>query len=363
MIISPTLSKYIAKQFIINTAIVFTVIAFIVVMLDFVELMRRSADSDISMTTIFQLSLLKLPYTTQQIIPFNILIGSILTFSKLSKNYELIVARAAGISAWQFLSPALIISVLLGVLVITVWSPLSALVINQYKIIENQHIKHSTHSIVSDSGLWLRESNKERNTRTIIHASRVSSDTTELYDVIFLFNKDNQFSHRIDAQSAKLVDNAWNMESVVLTQPNKPAIYKNSYKINTTIKLKSLHDNFSTPETISFWQLSSFIKTLEETGFSTLKHRLHWHKLLVNPFMFCAMVLIAAAFSLQPPRSSKAGILITAGLFTGFCIYYISGLISALGESGSIPIIVAAWFPVIISLIAGIAILFHLEDG
>jgi lipopolysaccharide export system permease protein len=47
-------------------------------------------------------------------IPFVVLIASIATLMQLNRKYELVVTRAAGISAWQFLAPLIIANLLIG---------------------------------------------------------------------------------------------------------------------------------------------------------------------------------------------------------------------------------------------------------
>ena len=114
---------------------------------------------------------------------------------------------------------------------------------------------------------------------------------------------------------------------------------------------------------MSFWVLPRFIETLENAGFSALKHRIHWHSLLAGPLMFCAMVLIAATFSLRLTRRGGTGLLVAGGLLAGFLLYFLTDVVLALGLSGSIPPILAAWTPASVTALLGLAMLFHLEDG
>ena len=62
------------------------------------------------------MSLLKLPDIAQKLLPFAVLLGAIFAFSRMSKSNELVATRAAGISAWQFLTPSLVVAIGLGVL-------------------------------------------------------------------------------------------------------------------------------------------------------------------------------------------------------------------------------------------------------
>ena len=361
-----TLSYYLGKQFLFGLGVVVGIISVIIFMIDTVELIRRSSGRDVPMTTLLELALLKLPNTLQDIIPFAVLLASIITYTKLTRNSELAVIRAAGVSVWQFLLPSAIICFSLGVFVITLFNPLSAIIHTRYEKIEAMSLKNGDNDnmySLSSSGLWLREYRKNRNERTIIHAEHVSLDTHVMRNVVMFINKDERFSKRINAKTVELDNNKWLMEDAVVMSPYHSAKRFSNLEVNTSIGLDHLKESFSSPKAISFWKLPSFIKNLQKTGFSARNHTLHWHVLLVSPIMLCAMLLIGASFSLHPPRHGKTAFLIVSGIVVGFTIYYLTGLVSALGRSGGIPVMMAAWLPVMISLIIGVIALLHVENG
>ncbi|MGY8996061.1 MAG: LptF/LptG family permease, partial [Alphaproteobacteria bacterium] len=57
------------------------------------------------------------------------------------------------------------------------------------------------------------------------------------------------------------------------------------------------------------------------------------------------------------------GLFLLAGLGSGFLLYFLSDISLALGMSGSLPPILAAWAPAAIFAMIGSALLFHMEDG
>ena len=75
------------------------------------------------------------------------------------------------------------------------------------------------------------------------------------------------------------------------------------------------------------------------------------------------MVLIAAGFSMRPTRMGGALVLVVFSIATGFILYIITEIATALGEAGSVPLVVAAWSPAIIATLLAITGLLHLEDG
>jgi len=61
------------------------------------------------------------------VMPFAILFGTMLAFWRLTRSNELVVARAAGVSVWGFLTPALAVALLIGVVAVTLLNPIASL--------------------------------------------------------------------------------------------------------------------------------------------------------------------------------------------------------------------------------------------
>ncbi|MCK5297101.1 MAG: LptF/LptG family permease, partial [Alphaproteobacteria bacterium] len=181
---------------------------------------------------------------------------------------------------------------------------------------------------------------------------------------IFEFKGGDSFIRRFEARTGTLGDGVFKLEKARLLESGKAE--KNYEKLNlpTTLTLGKIQENFSSPDTLSFWELPEFIKFFESAGFSAYKHRLHWHALLVSPFLLCAMVLVAAVFSLKP-NQRQGGLLIriVGGVGAGFLLFFFTKVIFALGLSAALPIALAAWSPVVICSLLSLAFLLHKEDG
>src|SRR4051795_857754 len=110
-----TLSIYIARQFTGSVTAMLLALCGLVGMFDFIELLRRSATKpDATFGLVTEIAGLRVPFVAMQILPFAVLLGGILAFWRLTRSSELIVARAAGVSAWHFLSAPLFCALLLG---------------------------------------------------------------------------------------------------------------------------------------------------------------------------------------------------------------------------------------------------------
>jgi lipopolysaccharide export system permease protein len=361
---SLTLSNYLGKQFLIAMGGVFCAFASVAFLLDFVELLRRSQSKDeATINVMLAMSLYKLPTLAQQVLPFAILFGGMLAFWRLTRNQELVVVRAAGVSVWQFIFPGLLVALVIGMLKITTLNPIASAMLFHYQELENKYLKGKTSILaVSETGLWLRQMDPAG--ESIVHAIKVNPRTFELSDVIiFLFTGVDHFTARVDASAATLKGNYWELRNAWITAPDQPARFEKAYKLRTELTLEQIQDSFASPESISFWDLPRFIYLLQKAGFSALRQRLYFDQLLADPFLLCAMVLIAATFSLRHHRRGGAVLIILAGVVTGFVVYFVSDVVLALGLASTIPVPLAAWTPAGASLLLGLASLFHIEDG
>src|SRR5207248_10833654 len=97
-----TLSRYIGWRFFSAAASVFFGLLALVALVDFIEMLRRTSDMrEVSALYVAEISLYRVPFLTERIMPFAVLVGAMLSYLSLSRRLELVVARSAGVSAWQ----------------------------------------------------------------------------------------------------------------------------------------------------------------------------------------------------------------------------------------------------------------------
>lgn len=366
MQLSPILSGYIARNFIISFFCVFAVLLCVVFLFDVIELLRRAASSDnITVGMILKMGLLKLPFMGQELFPFAVLFGAMVAFWRLTRSRELMVTRAAGVSAWQFLLPVLVLAFLLGVVKISAFNPLASALLTKYDRMDATLLKgQSSFLSLSKTGLWLRQANEKN--QSVVHAYHVTlaGQNISLRDVtIFIYASGDRFAGRLTAKSGRLEDGFWHLSDVWIYKPDQPLRHEAESWFATDLTLGNIQDSFAPPETMSFWDLPKFIENLDRSGFSALRHRLYWHTLLAAPLLLCAMILIAATFTLRQSRTGSTALIVLGGVFTAFVLFFFSDIVFALGLRDSIPIALAAWTPSGVCTLLGLAMVFHLEDG
>ncbi len=367
------LFRYLSRRFFINMAIAFGVVVSIAGLIDLVELIRRSsAKENMHFLLVLHMIALHLPFLSEKLMPYGIMIGTMMTLMKMTRSSELVVVRASGISAWRFLFPGVVLAFVLGVISVTLLNPISAATLDQYNRLEERYINESGQLLsVTTSGLWLRQVDAGNATvegvtvgSYILEAAHLSQTTMHLSDVIiFLQDKDQHFIGRIDAQKAILRQGFWVLEHAMTSFPGRASTHQPEMTLPTELNIRQIQDSFADPNTLSFWQLGSFIETLEKAGFSALRHKLHWYGVLMTPLVFCAMVMVAAVFSLRLPRRGKMALMVSGAIVAGFVLNFLTGLFNAFGYAGSLPIQIAVAAPHLLAVMISIVLLLHYEDG
>ncbi|MSP02242.1 MAG: LPS export ABC transporter permease LptG [Acetobacteraceae bacterium] len=370
MIVTLTLSRYIARQFLLAVLSAWAALAALVAMFDFIELLRRSAAKpDATFALVVQIAALRVPFILMQILPFAVLLGGVICFWRLTRTSELIVARAAGISAWEFLTVPTLCAMSLGVIATLALSPLSSAMLSRAEALETAYIRTGGGPLALNGGqLWLRQSDRELTPKgvAIIHASAVALRDEQLTTgrvSVFRLDDGDRLLARIEAASASLAKGYWVFGEARAIRPDQLPELSRELKLATDLTVGRVQDSFAAPDTLSVWVLPDFIALLERSGFSSARHRLHFHALLALPLLAATMALVAAGFSMRPTRRGGVARMIGGGVSVGFSLFVISKVAEEFGQSGALPVILAAWAPAASGLMLAVALLLHTEDG
>ena len=361
------LGSYLIKQTILNFLYVLAVICAIIMLCDMIEILRRTSGRyDVSIGFLLEYVLAKLPETVDKVVPFVVMVSTMITFWHLSKTNEFVIIRAAGVSIWGVLVPVLSAVFLIGVFWVTVINPISA---RLFELKETLSYRLSTNNpnafLFSNKGLWIREA-KDENTVAVINASGLNLRDKILWlqDVSILeIDNNTQVKRHIESFVATLEDGVLNLKDVRVYKSGQQAEILNTMSYPTVMNIQRIKDNFVDPEAISFWNLPNTIDFYETSGFSVVRHKMRYLSLMALPFLLMAMVLVAGLFALKPSqRQGGVLLMIVLGIATGFTVYFSSQVISAFGLNLYIPVWFAVWAPVIIIASISVSVYLHKEE-
>jgi lipopolysaccharide export system permease protein len=357
-----TLGRYFGMRFLVTVVAVFAGVILLVALLDSVELMRRTASNpNATALSVFKLSFFRVPIIAEQIMPFCALIGAMSCYLALSRRNELVVARAAGVSAWEFTAPAVIVAILLGVFATLVYNPVAAHLQERSKRYEIE-IFGAREFGLQESGFWVRQRSVDG--QSIINAVSSREQGLRLNGVtIFTFDHDGRYRDRIEARTATLGDGVWHLSDARVYPGDAPPTIHDKYELKTNISREQVRETFATPETLTLWELPEYIRLAENAGLGAAAYRLQYQKLLSRPFLLASMVLLAAAFSLRFARMGGVQKMVLGGVLSGFLLYVLSKITDDMSKTDLLSPVTAAWAPVLVGGLTGFLVLLYQEDG
>ena len=363
--IAGRLSRYFGGRFLSALLSIFIGGFCLVALIDYIELVRRSSDAPNSSALISAaISLTRIPQLMEILMPFAVLVGAMMCYLNLSRRLELVIARAAGVSAWQFITPALFVAFMFGVFATTAYNPGAAYLKEQSKRLEVKYIGGSQQTSLQSTGggFWISQKNAAG--QAIINAVTSSDQGVRLGGVtVLIYDHENHFRERIEAKAATLTGGFWRLQGVQRYTLNEPPIISPEYMLATNLTVEQVRESFATPDTVSFWNLPFFIEKAERAGLAAAGYRLQYQKLLSRPALLVTMVLVAAAFSLRFFRFGGVQNMVLCGVTTGFVLYVLSKITDDLSKAELLHPIAAAWLPIVIGTLTGLLPLLYQEDG
>jgi lipopolysaccharide export system permease protein len=374
MTMAITLTLYVARRFLGATFAMLAGLTLLIGLFDFIELLRRaSTRPEANFALVASIAGLRVPYVSLQIMPFAILLGGILAFWRLTRSSELVVARAAGISAWGFLSGPVLVALAFGILGTAGISPLASAMLARAERLDYAYLRNTAGLTALAGGrLWLRQADRGLEPGGVAIVSgrpqaergrRPGTDFTMTDVSLWRLSANDRPLARIEAPRARLLPGRWVLEEAVTFNADRSAGPRQDLSFPTDLTPDRIENSFASPDTLSFWALPDFIAVLEQAGFSAVRHRLHFQSLLSLPVLAAAMALLAAGFSMRPSRRGGVAQMIGAGVAAGFALFMLDRITGEFGEAGTLPVQLAAWAPTIAGLLLALALLLHLEDG
>lgn len=342
----------------------------LIAMVDLIDLLRDFAEADVSFGQVLRLTLMKSPATLSQILPLIMLLATVLMFLSLARTSELVVARAAGRSALRALIAPIVVTLIIGVLTVTMVGPIVAAMSNRFAALSEMYRTGGEAALsVSSEGLWLRQGDAQF--QTVIRAGRSNADASVLYDVTFVTYVPERSApmRRIEAGSAALREGGWVLRDAKEwnLQPGANAEAgaqtHELLEVASSLTLDRIRESLGTSSGVSIWDMQGYIAQLEQAGFSARRHHVWFQAELARPLFLIAMVLVGAAFTMRHTRLGRTGPAVLSAILLGFTLYFARSFGTILGENGQLPVALAVWTVPVASVMLAVGVLLHKEDG
>jgi lipopolysaccharide export system permease protein len=362
-----TLSFYFARHFAKMVGAIFLLAFMLTALVTYFEFFSRAFKGEATAGVLLAaMALFKVPSLTEDALPFAVLYGSIAAFVIANRRLEVVVARAAGVSAWQFLLPACLVGLLAGTIATGLYNPAAATLLSWSNALgakvftdQGQHAETPN----SNGPVWARQK-ADDGTESIIGSVQSYDGGLGLTGVTaYVFEPNGHFRERVDAARAHYYPGAWKLEDATITAVSSNPKRAATYELSTNLSANEVKRTFLSLDSVSFWSLRDLSAAARHAGIPSDRYDLRYNVLLSRPILLLAMVLIAANVSLRFSRSRDLGRVIITGVAVGFMLYVVMKIAWDLGSGGIVSPPLAAWLPAIVATLVGITVLLHLEDG
>ena len=310
--------------------------------------------------------LLELPKILGKAFPVGLLLGSLFTFDKLSKDSELTIFRAVGLSFKRILAPVLVFSVIISVLCFITCDKLIPYAEDDLNAIKGKtyatqyiYTEKSENNVPQNYTIVSKyENGKMSKIIYLDFAERTYSDVHELTDIYYaetgITSKDkwilNDISHYIISQEG------------IFKEPqhiNEMAILKGE---SASRALKLMENSVKRDREFTNAELKNYIKLLKQENIDD-DYRLmlnKYYQRFFHPFVCVLLAILGVILGFSKPREQRViGFTIAIGCV--FAYYITLPLFDLLAEKGVLLPVISAILPLLAFAVA-IVMLYKAKD-
>jgi lipopolysaccharide export system permease protein len=305
-------------------------------------------------------ALLRLPELASFILPFAMLIATLLVLAKLARSNEIMALKSSGLSFYRLLSSLAPVTLLIGLLHFLVSDqvvPRTAQALQAWDAaadVENGRGQGNS----TKPGVWVRDGN------SFIHIRTIAVEGTELLGVTVFKREGSVMSERLLAKRAVFGGTGWKLfdvQKLSLVGSDRRPQDLAEMPWETSLTPGHLADLAADPAKLSLAEVWRFVSN-PDVGSRPVDFYQTWLlRKIAIPFVTLMMVLLAAPVAQGMQRHGGLGTGLAVGVGIGFLYFVADGLLLALGEIGTIPPVVAAWSPTVLFGAIGVSVLLKIE--
>jgi lipopolysaccharide export system permease protein len=368
------LDRYITTQ--LTSPFLFGVAAFSSILVSvgaLFDLIRKVTEAGLPFSLAFQVFLLKMPYFASLAFPMSTLLATLMVYSRLSTDSELIALRSAGISVYRLIAPAIVLSLLVTGLTFGFNEAIVPAANYQAARTLDQALKED------------RPNFKEKNilVQQFRNPRQASGETEQVLDRIFYarqfdgkqmkgltvldFSQDG-LNQIVAAEAATWnpIDNVWDFSNgtIYVIAPN--GSYRNILKFERQqIQLPRTPLDFANRKQdsaeMNIGELRESLDIVTQSGDQkeAQRIRLRIQQKIAFPFVCLVFGLTGATLGTSPRRRSGRGTSFALSVVIIFTYYLLSFVCDSLGLLQVLSPYVAAWLPTALGMTAAGFLLFR----
>jgi lipopolysaccharide export system permease protein len=357
---SRVVAIYMARLFILRT---FAILAAMVLVLQTLDLLGQTGNilgqAGNGDAEIWRYVSLRAPQIIAFVLPFSVLLGTILTLTQMNQNSEIIALKASGLSAHQVLAPLIIASLAVAIISFA----FNDRIVSRATATLNQWQKVEYGPLPIDRGdrsnVWVRDGDD------LIQVDQIKGKgASALLAGIKLYDREKgNLVSIVEGKRGTYTGKAWRIEGAKRFDVKSGKLIP----LGTITVAEGVRPDQFTLATVdadglSFGALRSAISDLADAGRPTKAlEGAAWHK-LSGPLSSILMPLLGAVAAFGVARSGKLFLRAVIGMMLGFTFFVADNFALAMGNLGAYPPFLAAWAPFLLFFLIGEAVLVRTEE-
>ena len=355
------LSRHIFKEFIRIFLTVLIGILVVYLCIDFLQKADRFIKYKATIAQVAAYLLYNLPSMAASSLPIAALMAALLSLGNLSRYNEIIAMRAGGVSLAKIIAPVLGAGLLISAVGFLNNEYIMPVYTARANLIKNVEIEKKQQRVVfQQRKLWLRGPDN-----SIANIDLISPDRNEMIGVnIFKLTPDFTVRERIKADSLLWENGAWRLkhaQKYIISGDTVRAVSAEGEVFNIVDSPDDLGMIVKSSEEMNFSELWDYVKRLKMSGYEATRYEVDLYSKLSFPLSSLLMVMIATPLSLQKVRSGGLGKGIALAVLIAFAYWGLVSVGTALGRSGALSPLEAAWIANILFASASLYILFRMQ--
>jgi LPS export ABC transporter permease LptF/LPS export ABC transporter permease LptG len=343
------LDRYVVATYVRILVLSTVALATIFYVSTFVDQAEKAYRGTISWGLLFSFMGYMTPQYVYYIIPLSILIATLTTVALMTKNSELIVMRACGISLYRTMMPLIIPAIVAGgalfALEQTILGPANRRAEMTKEVMEGGNAD----SLDISTRRWVLGNDGDIYNFNFYDQARRAFTRLTIYEFTPSMDLMVRRSFAATAQSVSdsEFDRSWRLENGWSREFNDEPVPPYTPFETTTRPLEPVAHFASAapyPEFMSYTELRAYTERLDAGGGDVISQRAALARKVSFPFVTLVMALIAVPFAVTIGRSgAMAGI--GVAIVVAIAYWVVSSIFTALGAGGAMPAQLAAWAP------------------
>ena len=346
------LTRYVARAVIAGAVLVLAVLVALDTMFAFFGELDEIGRGDYDLLAAATYMALTIPGRLYELFPVAVAIGGVAGLGTLAANSEIVVMRAAGLSALRIMGMVMQGGILLMAAIVLVGEGVAPKSQQTAERLRASAIAGQG-NIRGTEGLWVRDGQRFINIGEVLPGY-------VLRDVRVYEFDGRRLTRALHAERAHFADGAWEVRGIESTQ-----LVGGELETGRTERMQwqrlvrpELFQLLAvSPESLPIWRLERYVDYLERNRLEAARFELaFWHK-IATPISTLVMLLLALPIVFGSLRSAGAGQRIFLGSLIGVGYYLLAELFSHIGIVYGLVAPVAALGPAVLFTIVGFAAL------